>query len=534
MKLFLLCLLCSYTCIIAQRNVVLIIADDLSSEYCGFIENHRDTVKLPNIRRLLANGIVFNKAWSNPLCSPTRAGILTGRYSFRTGVGDAVGGQGSRVLDTAEMTIPRMLHIFKPNGIAKANIGKWHLHSAMPQTNYIFPLTLGYDHYEGNFAGQLPSFYSWNKIKDGKTAVCNTYATTELTNNAIDWVKSVPQNKPFFLWLAYNAPHSPFHLPPSNLHSYTELKGIPADTASSVIPYFKAMSEALDKEIGRLFDTLQAHNIMDSTDIIFIGDNGSDMKVSQVKGGAKGGISQEGISVPFIISGPSVKNPGRYSNALVNTHDLFATIIELMGFSNWKQNILQSKPVDSKSLLPIIYDQDSIIRDWVFSEVFKLTPVAGDGKTMRNKEYKLMDYDNGTQKFVNLLKDPEENIDLLQANLTGNDKTNYEYLCGEMSKLVGTGAFCTALSVQNSDTDEYFTSYFDSQSSLLTLQFHKPLQKQATVHIYSANGKLEQSVEILPHQYSIQVDMNNVAAGLKTISLIHDDLQFKKAILIHK
>ena len=205
-----------------------------------------------------------------------------------------------------------------------------------------------------------------------------------------------------------------------------------------------------------------------------------------------------------------------------------------MGFSNWKQNILQSKPVDSKSLLPIIYDQDSIIRDWVFSEVFKLTPVAGDGKTMRNKEYKLMDYDNGTQKFVNLLKDPEENIDLLQANLTGNDKTNYEYLCGEMSKLVGTGAFCTALSVQDSDTDQYFTSYFDSQSSLLTIQFHKPLQKQATVQIYSANGKLEQTAEILPHQYSIQFDMNNVAAGLKTISLIHADLQFKKAILIHK
>ena len=153
---------------------------------------------------------------------------------------------------------------------------------------------------------------------------------------------------------------------------------------------------------------------------------------------------------------------------------------------------------------------------------------------MRNKTHKLIDFDNGTQKFVNLLKDPEENIDLLQANLTGNDKTNYEYLCGEMSKLVGTGAFCTALSVQDSDTDQYFTSYFDSQSSLLTIQFHKPLQKQATVHIYSANGKLEQSVEILPHQYSIQVDMNNVAAGLKTISLIHDDLQFKKAILIHK
>ena len=97
MKLFIIlltfCLSISTT--YAQRNVVLIIADDLGLEYCGFYEQHGDTVIMPNVSSLLTKGIRFTRAWSNPLCSPTRAGILTGRYSFRTGIGDAVGGQSS-------------------------------------------------------------------------------------------------------------------------------------------------------------------------------------------------------------------------------------------------------------------------------------------------------------------------------------------------------------------------------------------------------------------------------------------------------
>jgi len=107
----------------AQRNVILIIADDIGSDYFGFSENHLDTIPTPNIRKLLTRGVRFRNAWSNPLCSPTRAGILTGRYSFRTGVGNAIGGTTSAVLDTSEITIPRLLNRFKTNGIAKANIG---------------------------------------------------------------------------------------------------------------------------------------------------------------------------------------------------------------------------------------------------------------------------------------------------------------------------------------------------------------------------------------------------------------------------
>jgi len=444
---------CSITFSFAQRNVVLIIADDLGLEYCGFYDTHRDTVIMPNVRSLLNKGVLFTQAWSNPLCSPTRAGILTGRYSFRTGIGEAVGGQNTNTLDTSEITIPRLLNVYKAQGIAKANIGKWHLHNPMPQTNFAIPTRMGYDYYEGSFSGTLPNYYAWNKIKNGTLAICSTYATTETTNNAIDWIKSNPSNKPIFLWLAYNAPHTPFHLPPNSLHSFSTLKGTAQDTASSVVPYYKAMAEALDREIGRLFDSLKAINRFDSTDFIFIGDNGSDARVYQGENRAKGSVYQDGVSVPFIVSGPSVINPGRISNALINTQDIFATVLELFGFTNWKDQIPSSKPVDSKSLLPIIRQEKESIRDWVFTEVFKNTPAQFDGKTMRNLNYKLIDFDNGTQKYFNLTNDPTENTDLLLRTLNQVEKDNYAYLCQEMTKLVGKGGFCITTGLDNSQDD---------------------------------------------------------------------------------
>ena len=117
MKKYFLILFFSFIKLNAQRNVILIIADDLGSDYCGFYENHVDTVSMPNVRKLLNRGVRFRYAWSNPLCSPTRAGILTGRYSFRTGMGDVVAA-GSTEIDTAEITIPRMLKKYSSNKIA--------------------------------------------------------------------------------------------------------------------------------------------------------------------------------------------------------------------------------------------------------------------------------------------------------------------------------------------------------------------------------------------------------------------------------
>lgn len=444
----------------AQRNVILIIADDLGTDYLGFYEGHQDTAPMPNIRKLLSRGVRFTNAWSNPVCSATRAGILTGRYSFRTGVGGVVGGTGgSAALDINEVTIPRLLNIYSPSGIGKANLGKWHLHNPSA-ANLMNPNIMGYDHFSGIFIGALPNYFNWTKLTNGVSSPVSNYATTETVNDAISWIEA--QNaKPFFLWLAFNAPHAPYHLPPLDLHSYPDLSGTQQDIMMNPKSYFKASLEALDSEIGRLFDSLEAHNQLDSTDIVFIGDNGNTMQTAQIANAdrAKGTIYDYGVRVPFIISGPSVLNPGRVSDALVNTVDLFATILELFGYVDWPSQIPSNTPIDSKSILPILKDQSTEVRPWAFTEIFKTIPDADDGKTMRNKDFQLLHFDDGREEFYQLSADPNEENNLLASNLDNVALANYQYLCGEMTNLVGAGNFCNP-AVGTNDLTFFAPSFF--------------------------------------------------------------------------
>lgn len=430
------------------RNVVLIIADDLGKNYCDFYPDHLNTVNLTNVKRLLNRGIIFNNAWSNPLCSPTRAGILTGRYSFRTGVGDVVDGSNPK-LNTNEKIIPKVLNLYAPNAISKACIGKWHV-TDFSQAGYNYPTTMGFDYYEGSLLGALGApgqlvnnYYNWNKITNGVSSTCTNYATTENVNNAISYLNSQPATKPFFLWLAFNAPHTPYQLPPVNLLINNTLSGTQADITANPVLYFKAMNEAMDTEIGRFFDYLISSGKWDNTDIIFIGDNGDDTLVAQTTP-SKGSIYQGGITVPMIISGPDVINPNRTSDALVNTADLFATILELFGDANWQTQI-PSTTVDSQSLLPIVLNQSTPSRLWIFSEVFKNPSVPGDGKTIRNTDYKLLKFTNGTEKFFNLTLNPTETNNLLLGAMSAIDVTNYNYLCSQIVALVGTAILCTTL-----------------------------------------------------------------------------------------
>ncbi len=442
----------------AQRNVILIIADDLGTDYCGFYEDRADTAALPNLRRLLNRGVRFTNPMSNPVCSPTRAGILTGRYSFRTGIGDAVGGVGSAVIDTSEVTIPRILKLYNP-AISTANIGKWHLSMQTPASNLLTPNWMGYDHYSGIFLGTVSSYTSWTKVTNGISSTSTNYATSEIANDAISWIKTQGAN-PFFLWLAFNAPHTPLHLPPAGLHSFTGLSGTTADINANPKLYFKASLEALDHEIGRLLDSLIVLNKYDSTDIIFIGDNGNGLRSSQITdtNRAKGSIYQYGVKVPFIISGPSVISTNRISNALVNTTDLFASIIELFGCTTWPVYIPASKQVDSKSLLPILKNIDTVVRPWAFTEVFKVVTDSQDGIAMRNLTYKLLNFNYGHQEFYNVAIDPNESNDLLDSILSPTEIINYNYLCNEMSTLTGSSTVCDS-SVRVKQTDNTGHNY---------------------------------------------------------------------------
>lgn len=488
----------------AQQNTILIIADDVSPDYFGFYEDARDTANTPNIRTLLNVGIRFTRAWASPVCSPTRAGIFTGRYSFRTGVGTVITNIQSAQLDTAEMSIAKLLKWYAPVTYNTANVGKWHLHNMMPQ-KYSYPNLLGFDFYSGNFNGALNDYYYYPRITNGVLDTVTTYATTQTVNDAIGWLDTMNASRPFFLWLAFNAPHSPYHLPPANLITNTGLSGTPQDILAQPKEYFKAAIEAMDTEIGRLFQYLSIHNLRDSTNIIFIGDNGNSTMVAQVTPNqAKQTLYDYGVHVPFIISGPAVINPNRVSDALVSTPDLFSTIAELCGFNNWINYIPVNKlPVDSKSILPIIKNQTTSIRDWNFTEQFANPSVASDGKTIRNLTYHLIRLDNGTEEMYNMTADTLEQNNLLAGNLTAIEISNYHSLCDTLSVLVGTNNCNTSLGLKGADIAE-------SNSIAVANPFDQNLIIQSTSDLKNAKVTLSNISEaILETWNSINISGGN-------------------------
>jgi arylsulfatase A-like enzyme len=431
----------------AQRTVIVIIADDWGTDYCGFYEDHQDTLVIPTIRGMVDRGVRFQNAMSNSTCSPTRAGILTGRYSFRTGVGWVIGGDSSQQLHMDEITIPRMLHTYDTT-IAKAQFGKWHLHPPRPESNYQKPTLLGYDTYAGNFSGVLMSYYRWNKISKGVADTCAKYATSDLVDDAVAWIGE-QGTRPCFLWLGFNAPHTPLHLPPKGLYSDTTLSGTQADIMARPRVYYKAVFEALDNEIGRLRDSLRTLNRLDSTDFIIIGDNGTPDEVVQIPDPtrAKGTVYQYGVHVPFIVSGPSVVNPGRATSALVNTVDIFATVMDLFGFTDWQSHIPSSSPVDSKSTLPVLRNVSDSIRPWAFTEQFKAAPDARDAKAIRNLEYKLIRYYDDREELFDVAHDGNEVVNrLTSGSINATDISNYNWLCSELTALVGAGSECKGIS----------------------------------------------------------------------------------------
>ena len=521
----------------AQRNTILIIADDLSPDYFGFYGNTLDTVDVPNIRGLLARGIRFTNLTSNPVCSSTRTTILTGRYSFRTGVGGIVGGAGgSNGIDATEMSIPKLLRTHNPN-IVKANIGKWHLNQPTPSANLLNPLTLGYDWYEGPFIGQLPSFTNWQKYTNGVASTVTTYATTENVNNALTWLRAQNPTKPFFLWLAFNAPHEPLHLPPAGLHSYTTLSGTAADINLQPKKYFKAMIQAMDSEMGRLFANLKLLNRLDSTDVIFIGDNGNTPRTAQITNlnKAKGTVYEYGVHVPLIIAGPSVVSKGRVSTALVNTADLFATIVENFGYTNWQSQIPAAKPVDSKSLRPILKNTATSVRPWAFTEIFKLTHDNDEGKAMRTLTYKLIRFNYGAEEFYNLALDPLENTNLLTGTLTATDITNYQYLCREMTTLVGAGTFCnsvlaTKAELPNSST--LFEVFPNPAKQVINIQFGKEIPGNSEFQLFDAVGRVVYRRQHMLPLTTFSIDVSALPKGAYYALLEAGATSFRKAVLI--
>lgn len=393
-------------------NILLVIADDLGKDAIkGYQEGSIKPIT-PNIDAIRDNGLMFTNFWVNPTCTPTRSSIITGKYGYRTGVK----GVGD-VLNASETVIQKYIANNTNNKYATAVVGKWHLSGNSTGFN---PETFGIDYYAGLIRGAVDNYYQWQLTEDGATSQQTTYITEKFTDLAINWVND--QSKPWFLWLAYNAPHTPFHVPPGNMHSQGNL---PAYTnGMDATPYFMASIEAMDYQIGRFLSSIPAAE-KENTIIIFIGDNGTTNLVAQSPYSStkvKNTLYQGGINTPMFVSGKGVSRNGTDHQLLVGT-DLFATIAQIAGINVNEYH-------DSKSFKSL-FTQSGSIRDYQYSE---LKDDTDESWTIGNGTYKLIIKNTGIEMY-HLTNDPYENINLLNGVLSTTEQSVKSLLETELNNI---------------------------------------------------------------------------------------------------
>lgn len=403
----------------AQINTLLIIGDDMGVDTVGVYKEGVSPAPTPNIDKLAAQGVLFRNAYATPMCSSTRACYMTGRYGFRTGVGS-----GGAELPLSETTLPEIL----PSSYASALIGKWHLGGGRVANNH--PNQTGWNYFAGHLGGFFTgseTYYSWSRVVQGTAGTSTTYATTANVDDALTWIKS--QSGGWVCSLNFNAPHTPFHEPPSSLHTYNLAgKNIRADR----LLFFKAMIQAMDTEIGRLLAGIPAATLA-KTNIIFLGDNGTGGQVSEppfTRTHAKSSIYEGGTNVPLIVSGPAVKSPGREVSAMVHAVDLFHTIAEFCGVDPATKITAE---LDGISMVPYLTNVNQApLREFIYTELFGRN---SSKLAVRNERYKLLKQSGVSDEYYDLEKDAFETSNMLSRTLTSVEQENLDRLKSELTRL---------------------------------------------------------------------------------------------------
>ena len=359
----------------AQSNVLLIVADDMGVDQLSSYAEGADPALTPNLDALAASGVLFRNAWSCPSCSPTRSTIMTGRYGRRTGIGFIINADLSEYsLQDQEITLPEMLDAGTNNAWEHGFLGKWHL-SNQATAGDNAPNLAGWGHFAGTPTNLRPpeTYYNWRKVTNGASQMVTDYATTTTVDDAISFIGGASGS--WLCFVSFHAPHSPFHEPPAALHS-VDLTGVtPRQNAQ---PFYKAMIEAMDAEIGRLLGSM-TQQTLDDTMVIFVGDNGTPglpVLPPFDPNRSKGRLYEGGINVPFIVSGAGVVSGGRESAALVHTVDLFNTVADVAGVD--LATTYPGVEFDGESLVPILDDPAaSFGRPYAYSERFAPNDASG-------------------------------------------------------------------------------------------------------------------------------------------------------------
>jgi arylsulfatase A-like enzyme len=325
----------------APPNVVFFLIDDLGYADCGF--NGGKDIRTPNIDRLAKEGTVIESHYVQPVCSPTRAALMTGRYATKTGVYTIVRPHAKWGLPLQERTLANAL---KDAGYETAITGKWHLGEFDPA--YV-PTARGFDHQYGHYFGQIDYFdhtrsgeVDW--YRNEKKLVEEGYSTHLVAKEACKRIQEKDKTKPLFLYVPFNGVHGPLQVPPNYLEPYPELKGNRLKIAG--------MLSAVDEAIGQIVEALEKTGQRQNTLIVFSADNGGPTKSGNSNGplrDAKGSLYEGGVRGCAFASWPGkipsnvrVKHP-------VHIIDWYPTIVKLAGGS-----LDQKLPLDGRDIWPLL------------------------------------------------------------------------------------------------------------------------------------------------------------------------------------
>lgn len=393
----------------AQRpNIVLIVADDLGY---GDLSSYGGRISTPSLDALARASVRFTDFHSNaPYCTPTRAALMTGRYPHRAKLFYALPANSTTGLPASETTIAEIL---KAAGYATGLVGKWHL----GHLDRFHPLGQGFGSFFGFLKGEIDyvnhldafGHLDWWRMKGPVTVP--KYSTTVITDEAIAFIRR-NASRPFFLTVAYQAPHTPYQGPgdPAIRKPNQPAQGLEGDPT-----HYPAMVQAMDQGIGRIVSTLSSLNLRSRTIVFFLSDNGGLLPYGCNKPckAGKGSVYEGGHRVPALVSWPTIISP-RVRNDTLATFDIFPTVLELAAIAAPPALL-----IDGTSFAPLLLHQETMPARRLFWTSGTSYAVR-DGKwkmTVISGNTSLFDLSNDMAETTNLALSKPEIVAALRSAL---------------------------------------------------------------------------------------------------------------------
>lgn len=361
------------SCTNSKPNILIILADDAGYSDFGFMGS--DEIKTPNLDKLALDGVLFNNAYvSASVCSPSRAGLLTGMYQQSFGHECNLDSDVNNSFDPSQITIAEAL---KTKGYNTGLIGKWHLGDK--KQNH--PLNNGFDYFWGFISGARNYFYNPNEesrnsirnvVENHSKTKFDGYLTDALGDKAINFInKNHKANSPFFLFLSFNAPHTPMHAKKEVLKKFK-------DNPRKI---YASMMWSMDEAIGSVVDKLKENNQYDNTIIYFLSDNGAAMSNDASPfpfKGWKGNQYEGGIKTPMIMTWKNRIEPETQFDGFISSLDIFKTSLEVSGVD---QSLLIN--ADGKNIINSLNDKKVYSEDLFWRKDKMATIRSGDFKLIR-------------------------------------------------------------------------------------------------------------------------------------------------------